>query len=274
MKRIIFPVEMSKTWVTTGDRTYCDVKYQLAFRDKTMRELMKVLSDDTELLNFYSCAVGATRRCAADVDNIEIARNISNDKAKMRMERALRSRFYKMRDLLIEYSSMFHEAAEAADDAIHYHQKRRTRMMEKPEKEAEEKLNKAREAVKEAAEKVKAEKEGELAEAAKIVEALKAGKANEIVRAVNEYCAVTDSAVAGTVLNEILNCIVRATEKAKAEAEAAAEAERLEKAKYGIGEDEDAKDPVWDGIMDEIFNAMLELEKVKNNIKEGKDNAR
>jgi hypothetical protein len=251
MKRLIFPVEMSKTWITTGDTTFCDVKYNLAYRDKKMKELMGILLGDPGWLNFYKGAVGSTRKSEADEDNIEIARNISNDKAKARMERDLRSVFYKMRDLLMRYSCLFHEAAESADDAVKYHLERRKRMMEKTEKEAE-KLEKAREVV--------AGKASELAEAAKIVEALKTGKANEIVKAVNEYCEVAGGPVVGTVLEEILGCIRRATEKAKAGAEAVKEAA--------------AEDPVWRGMMDEIFNAMLEFEKVKIGIKEGKDNAR
>lgn len=248
MKRMIFPVELSKTWITTGDTTYCDVKYQLAFRDRAMKDLMNLLLPG---LFAYDGAVGSTRKCEADADNIEIARNISNDKAKCRMERNLRAKFYKMSDLLMHYSLLFHEAAESADDAVKYHLERRKRMMEKTEKEAE-KLEKAREVV--------AEKAGEMAEAAKIAGALKSGKANEIVRAVNEYCDAAGGPVVGTVLEEILGCIRRATEKAREEAEVVKEAAAVK--------------AVWDGMLDEIFNAMLEFEKVKIGIKDGKDNAR
>lgn len=260
MKRMIFPVELSKTWVTTGDTTYCDVKYQLAYRDKTMRELMKILLDDTEWIEFYSGAVGSTRRCEADADNIEIARNISNDKAKVRMERDLRARFYKMRDLLIWYAGLFHDAAEGADDAVRYHQKRRERMMEKSERDAEERLAKAREATAKAAEKVKAEKEGANAEAAKIVDA------------VNEYCGVTNGPVAGTVLKDLLDCILRATEKAKAEAAAKAkEEEELEKVKCGIGVYAADGVPMSDEQLDKVFKALL---KAVINGPAGDDNAR
>lgn len=272
MKRMIFPVELSKTWVTTGDTTYCDVKYQLAYRDKTMRELMKILLDDTEWIEFYSGAVGSTRRCEADADNIEIARNISNDKAKVRMERDLRARFYKMRDLLIWYAGLFHDAAEGADDAVRYHQKRRERMMEKSERDAEERLAKAREATAKVAEKVKAEKEGANAEAAKIVEALKTCKAKQIVDAVNEYCGVTNCPVAGAVLKDILDRILRATEKAKAEAAAKAkEKEELEKVKCGIGVYAADGVPVSDEQLDKVFKALL---KAVINGPTGDDNAR